>query len=292
MRYPAQGTLGYRVTDSAGAQIGNGAFPVTGAPGQGSQFNASLVFNLPAQGGNVRIDLLDQDAYTGVIIASASLNVQVAPAQQTISIDTPPPGTSVGSPVVLTGRTSRYPINGTLSYRVVDGAGAVLGTGRFPVNGAIGQSTSFNASLTFNIPASSGPIRIDIIDQDTSNGAVAASTSITLRVDLPPAQQIIIETPGQNALVGSPVVVTGRTTRYPNGGRLSYTVRAVNGGPVGTGTIAVVGNPSESGRFTASIDLSQFTGQGGILVIAIFEVDAAGNQIASATIQVGLASPR
>src|SRR4051812_35803266 len=35
-------------------------------------------------------------------------------------------------------------------------------------------------------------------------------------------QAIVIESPPPNAVVGSPVVLTGRTSRYPSGGKLNY----------------------------------------------------------------------
>ncbi|MBC8161257.1 MAG: hypothetical protein H7Z42_08560 [Roseiflexaceae bacterium] len=186
VRYPQQGSLGYRITDSAGVQLGVGAFPVTGAPGQGAEFTASLDFNLPQQGGPVQITLSDQNVNTGVIIATATLSVQVVAAQQSIVIDTPPAFTQVGSPVVITGRTARYPNGGTLAYTVRDEAGNQLGRGIFPVNGPVNLPATFNQSLTFNYPAFGGAITIEVSDVDNATGVVFAATSLTLRVAAPP----------------------------------------------------------------------------------------------------------
>src|SRR5262245_29868629 len=62
-----------------------------------------------------------------------------APAlQQVITIETPAPGTIVGSPVVITGRTSLFPPAASLGYRVRDSAGNQIGVGGLPVQGDSG----------------------------------------------------------------------------------------------------------------------------------------------------------
>ncbi len=135
------------------------------------------------------------------------------PIPQVITIDTPP-GTPVGSPVVITGRTARWPKNGLLVYRIVNGAGQQLGAGSFPVFGTPGQAGSFNASLVFNVPWDGGPIRVDLFEQGDAAGAGAASASIDLAVEAQ-YQAITIDTPPPGTIVGSPMVITGRTARAP-----------------------------------------------------------------------------
>jgi hypothetical protein len=68
---------------------------------------------------------------TSELIPTSTVAPTVAPAvpSQVIVIETPPPGTIVGSPVVLTGRMSAVPPDGSLSYRVRDSAGAQIGAG-------------------------------------------------------------------------------------------------------------------------------------------------------------------
>lgn len=282
VRYPAQGSLGYRITDSAGNQLGAGAFPVTGAPGQGSTWSAQLGFNLPPQGGPVQITINDQNANTGVIIANATLTVQIIPAQQAITIDTPTQFTQVGSPVVITGRTARYPNGGQLRYNVRDERGNALGNGTFPVNGPINLPATFNPSVSFSYPSFGGNIIVDLTDVDPFNGAVLASASITLRVAPPPEparQQILIDTPAPGTQVGSPVTVTGRTTRTPSGGLLRYRMRDPNGQELSAGSVTVTNN-----TFVAAI-VFQRPAFGGPVFVDFFDVSSVdGSTIASATI--------
>jgi hypothetical protein len=88
----------------------------------------------------------------------------------------------VGSPVVVTGRTTRYPFKGNLSYRVRDELGRQIGVGSFPVSGAVGQPSTFVASLTFQLPPNGGPIRVEIFDVDPGSGAIVAIEAVDLEV--------------------------------------------------------------------------------------------------------------
>jgi hypothetical protein len=81
-----------------------------------------------------------------------------------IVFDTPPQGTQVGSPVVITGHTTRHPANGKLSYRVRDAAGNEIGAGQFDVvpDSAGSTSSRFNVSLMFTEPRGGGNITVDV----------------------------------------------------------------------------------------------------------------------------------
>jgi len=111
--------------------------------------------------------------------------VVAPPPPPQIIFDTPSPGAQVGSPVVITGRTTRYPSNGQLSYRVRDASGGVIGSGRFGVDRAADRGASFNASLIFAEPRGGGTITVDIYDQNPANGAILVSASINLFVAPP-----------------------------------------------------------------------------------------------------------
>src|SRR5262245_34689192 len=81
------------------------------------------------------------------------------PVPQQITIDTPAPGTLVGSPVVITGRATRFPFEGNLSYWIIDASGAQIGAGGLQVSGSIGQPGSFAPSITFTLPPNGGDLR-------------------------------------------------------------------------------------------------------------------------------------
>lgn len=183
-RLPAAGVLGYAIYDSAGAQVGGGVFPVAGNVFEGGRFSASLSFAYPPFGGPLRIDLYDQDPFTGAFPATATLVARTLALSQQISVETPIFGTQVGSPVVLTGRTALYPTAGVLQYQILDGQGAVLGAGTFAVQGAPGDAARFAASLTFQPPAAPGPLRAFVFEADQS-GRVTTSTTVEMRWGAP-----------------------------------------------------------------------------------------------------------
>ncbi|HET9223158.1 MAG TPA: Gmad2 immunoglobulin-like domain-containing protein, partial [Roseiflexaceae bacterium] len=280
-RLPFDSNLKYRILDSQGRQLGAGLIPVSGAPGQPTSFNASLTFDTPLTGGAIRAELADQRAADGFVAARAAIDLQVAPAQQAIFIDTPPPGTLVGSPVVITGRTVVYPLDGNLAYQIFSANGIQLGVGAFNVVGAPGQSTTFNAQLFFNLPAGGGPIQVNLYDQNGATGAIVASAVISLQVAPPqPNQQVItIETPPAGTVVGSPVVVTGRTSIYPSEGNLAYRVRDQSGLEIGSGVFQVSGAPGQPATFVASL-LFKPPSSGGMIRVEIIDLNQSGAVLA------------
>src|SRR5262245_51469453 len=192
-RLPKNSLLDYRFTDSTGQQLGAGQLHVDGARGQPGSFVASLTFTLPRDGGAVRIALIDRGDAAGQPATSA-LDMVVDAQYQSITIDTPPPGTAVGSPLVLTGWTARTPYGGSLNYRIVNGKGQQIGAGAFPVSGAPGYPRAYTGELFFDLPINGDPIRVDLYDWNASSGTTEASQSINLVV-LPVPQQIFFDTP-------------------------------------------------------------------------------------------------
>jgi hypothetical protein len=266
-RFPFDGNLNYRFTDGAGRELGAGKFQVFGPVGQPTSFGPSLTFTLPNDGGVVHLEVYDQNPTDGAIMASTGLDLDVLAQYQAITLDTPPPGTQVGSPVVITGRTNLYPNKGQLHYRVTDAAGKQIGTGSFPTNGGPGQRGSFVASLTFTEPPNGGNIRVEVTDQG-DNGAVIANATIDLYVAPPPPMAIIFDTPPPGTQVGSPVVITGHTTRHPDNGKLSYRIRDAAGNEIGAGQFDAV--PDSAGSlmswFNASLTFTEPRGGGNIIV--------------------------
>ncbi|NTW97890.1 MAG: hypothetical protein HGB28_04995, partial [Oscillochloris sp.] len=177
---PPDEVLGYRVRDSANAQIGSGSFPVTpdSAMGGGA-FSAELTFTEPATGGAINL-LVFQIGPGGNAYGQVGLALTVAP--QTIWIDSPPPGTLVGSPVVITGRTAHLPQTGNLAYRVAAADGKPLGSGVIPLSPAAGSGGSFNASLEFSLPSTGDSIQIELLDLNSATGVVHARAGLSLAV--------------------------------------------------------------------------------------------------------------
>lgn len=281
-RLPSDGRLVYRVTASDGRQVGQGTFPVQGTPGRPTRFRAALPFDASPEGDRIQLLIFDQNQATGEIAGQASVTLGVAPQPQRILIDTPAANAYIGTPVVLTGRTVRYPASGVLGYAVYDGSGAQVGGGVFPVGGSLAVGSTFTASFGFRYPFQGGPIRVDLYDQDQATGVFRATATLNLRT-VPTQQQIVIETPPQSTQVGSPVVITGRTARYPRDGVLQYRIQTEAGEVLGNGSFPVQGTIGEPARFNASIMFNP-PAFAGPLRAEIYEADQFGNVAASATI--------
>lgn len=311
--YPQAGVLGYRVLNAAGAQIGAGTFPIVGNPANPATFNSSLNFQVPAGPTSIRVEIFDQNPSSGAIVASSSVELRIGappPAVQAIIIETPPPGTFIASPVVITGRTTQFPFQGNLAWLAIDQLGRQLGNGIFNVLGSPGQPTTFNSSLDFQLPQGGGPVRFEIYDQDAVTGATVARGVIDLQVAALPTsaptataptatapttsaptatapaaalQQIFIDTPAPGTLVGSPVVITGRTVQYPFGGQLAYRFRDQQGAQLGSGGIRVAGQAGGPGSFNVQLFFNTRPGLGQIF-LDILENGPTNNVVASATI--------
>jgi hypothetical protein len=307
-QYPFQGNLAWLATDPLGRQLGTGIFPVNGSPGQPTSFAASLNFQIPSGGGLVRFEIYDQDAVTGAVVARSTIELQTnaAPVQPTaqptatnapptvqqIIIDTPPPGTFVGSPVVITGRTALYPFGGQLAYRFRDGQGSPLGSGAIRVAGQAGSSGSFNEQLFFDLRPGFGQIFLDIFENGPTNQIVASATIMLQVRGGPPATPvppiatvtpqptlpapIVIDTPAEGTVVGSPVVITGRTNLFPNGGLLNWQILDAQRRVLGEGRFSVNGGSGGISSFSPSLEFQiPATGR---LFVDIFRIDPTTGQ--------------
>ncbi|GEM_PF-984102 len=296
-RYPFQGSLAYRVLNAAGNQIGQGSFPVTGAPGGPASFNASLTFTLPPAGGRISVELSDQDAATGQIAATARIDLNVAPQQQAIIIESPPANQQVGSPMTVVGRTVRLPQGSQLTYRVRDARGQQIGVGQFGVAGTQEGGGRFTAQVFFNLPPEGGQITLELLELDPGNGQVRASATLPLVVagppptstptPLPARQAITIETPPTDTVVGSPVVVTGRAALPPQFGELYYVIRTPARENLGQGSFPVRPAPGQTANvpYVASLTFAE-PPQGGAIIVEIYDRDGVGQIIASATVRL------
>ncbi len=285
----ASNTLTYFIRDATNAVLGTGTFPVPiTAAGTGS-FNAALTFNLPPNGGNIALEVSEPGAGGAPPVASARLVMLVSPPQ-TIIVDSPSSGASVSSPLTITGRTARFPFQGTLGYRVLDANGQQLSLGTFPVIGAPGGPSSFTAALAFSLPPNGGRITVELVDQDGDTGPVAALVRTELNA-APQPQALVVESPAANVQVGSPMTVVGRVVRMPVGGQLTYRVRDRAGQQIGTGQFGVTGSQDGGGRFTAQVLFTLPQG-GGPITLDLLELDMNTSQVrASVSLPLSVAAP-
>src|SRR4029450_7240711 len=89
-------------------QLGPRPSAVFAEPGRPTSYVGSLLFELPFDGDNITAQIYDQDPASGATLAAAPINLYVAPVPQQITIETPPPGRLVGSPMTVTGWTVRF----------------------------------------------------------------------------------------------------------------------------------------------------------------------------------------
>jgi hypothetical protein len=283
-RFPANGQLTYRVTKD-GVLLGTSPFAVGANITPGSQFDTQVKFSMPYEGGLIQLTIGDPTAPTGAVETTIDLDVRAQ--YQRIDIDTPLPGTPVGSPMTITGRTNWFPNNGQLTYRVLDANNAQIGSGAIPVGGAPGTRGNFNAQVTFSEPPNGGTIRVELADPP--NGANIVS-SVSLNVTPPPPPGIVIDTPSAGTQVGSPMTITGRTTYLPNG-PLSYRVRDVAGTVIGQGSVPVAPNGRQA-FFNASLTFSEPVAGGNIMVDIFGTGPVGGAPPISASIMLYVAPKR
>jgi hypothetical protein len=277
---PEAGTLTYRVFDASETLIGSGIFAVEPNPNGGSAFNAPITYRASSTGSG-RLEVLELAPNDGQVRALVSVAIVLtasgdAPATripelatpistptinavtplpattissngQLITIETPPIGTIVGSPVTITGRATRDPAGGQFTYRVRDMLGQQLGAGTLATVPAPGGA-SFIASLTFVEPPNGGQIVVEISDPGRSQASIQLLVA--------PPQAITIETPAAGTLVGSPMTITGRTARLPFQGALSYRVFDTGNRQLGAGLVFAQGSPGQASRFTGELTFS------------------------------------
>ncbi len=299
-RFPFQGTLGYRVLEAGGRNLGIGVFPVNGVPGGPSSFSASVPFGLPAAGGRIVVEIFDQNAVNGQIVAGTRLELNVAPQPQAIIIESPSANQQVGSPMTISGRTVRMPGASQLNYRVRDAVGNQIGAGQFGVGGTQEGGARFSAQVFFNPPPAGGLIALELLDINPANGQVNASTTLNLSVAGPPPtatpvppptptpgrQAITIESPSSGTVVGSPVVITGRAVLYPQFRELYYVIRTLTRETLGQGSFPIAGQPGQFNvPFSASLSFAE-PPQGGAIVVEIYDRDGVGQVTASSLVQL------
>jgi hypothetical protein len=121
------------------------------------------------------------DALFGDCAAHAARNSALG---RSITIESPPRGVMVYSPIDVRGRVTVTPLENTLVYVVYDSHEEVVGTGPITVHGTPGQPGDFTASVDFDIDEL-GPGRIDIVDRNAEASTSFSSASVEV-VLVPP----------------------------------------------------------------------------------------------------------
>ena len=95
-----------------------------------------------------------------------------------ISITAPARGSTVTSPAVVTGQGAAYEQN--LAVRVLDAAGYEIGRGTARIDSALGAIGPYSGVVTFTVPASTQPGRIQVYSESPGDGAIEALASVTV----------------------------------------------------------------------------------------------------------------
>lgn len=93
-----------------------------------------------------------------------------------ISIAAPARGSTVASPVQVTGYGAAYEQN--LVLRVLDATGYEIGKGTARIDGLLGAIGPYSGVVTFTVPASTQPGRIQVYSQSPADGAIEQLTSV------------------------------------------------------------------------------------------------------------------
>jgi hypothetical protein len=280
-RLPNQGLLSYLVTNSSQQQIGAGTFAVFGDPGRPTTYAGSLEFALPFDGDTITARIYDQDQANGV-----SISLYVAPVPQSITINSPPAGALVGSPMTVNGVTTRFPANGQLTYRVTKDGG-LIGNGQLAVGGNSTPGSQFNTQVSFSMPYEGGLIQLTISDLTAPTGAAETTLDLDVR---PQYQRIDINTPPAGTQVGSPMTITGRTNWYPGNGQLTYRVFDAGNAVIGSGPIPVGGSPGTRGSFNAQVTFNE-PPNGGAIRVELADPPNGANIVSSVLLNVAPPPP-
>ena len=187
---PPSGSLAYLVYDARGGVIGMGRIPVSPASDQSGTFAEQIEFNSGA-GGPGRIEVIDEHWTETSPLASTSVQVvlEAAPIADgrtsrepvpELVLEAPLSGATVGPEVELRGRISIMPFEKNLTYRIYDQTGTMVGESYIPVEGDYDGPGTFVKSIPLTGIYASGPVRIEVREESVVDGALIASTSVTV----------------------------------------------------------------------------------------------------------------
>lgn len=295
--FPFEANLNYRVTDAASKEIGSGFITVSGEMGQPSTFNAPVIFAPPATAQEITLAIFEIDAATGAERGTATVKLRVAGAEEL---------TTSGWKLASIGenRSLKPVLEGTEITLVANSDGALAGSAG--CNTYRGSFTLDGAKLTVSPLATTRKLCEDAVMQQeqTYLAALQAADSARIqdgrllitynkgtsllaydRVDAPaqtkpapqqpiPTQTITFTSPAPNAWVGTPFIITGRTSKFPFEGNLVYRVTDAAGAEIGAGNFQVDNECCGPSTFKAGIFFIP-PPAGGPISLEVYEIDAA-----------------
>jgi LysM repeat protein len=95
-----------------------------------------------------------------------------------ISITAPQRGSTVASPLRVHGQGQAY--EQTLAVRVLDATGYEIGQGNARIDGPLGEIAPYSGVVTFTVPTSTQPGRIQVYSQSPADGAIEQLASVTV----------------------------------------------------------------------------------------------------------------
>lgn len=100
---------------------------------------------------------------------------------RSISLQQPYPNQGVCSPVRLSGSVSVTPFEATLTGRVYNSLGQIIGTAPVMVTGELGKPGTFNTQFAFDTNRATGFGRVEVAELSAKDGSVAVSTIVPVR---------------------------------------------------------------------------------------------------------------
>jgi hypothetical protein len=191
---------GYRATISGRGGEGLGPRLLIRDPGGNTVYDASassngsfgpndIIFMRPGNyGASVMAAGGDSGVYAFTIAPQGAAPGAPQPpsvnAGQQIIIDFPTPGTAMTPQFLFRGRTTRYPFEGKLHWKVLDENGSELANDFFPVNGAVGGPASWEVVVGRPWVGTGRRLIVQVYDFDGAvTGQITALASVALVAD-------------------------------------------------------------------------------------------------------------
>lgn len=124
-------------------------------------------------------------------------------------------------------------------------------------------------------------ILLGLLGREVRDSALVVPIPTPTPTPLPISQQIAISEPADNAVISSPIRVSGSTTRMPAGNTLRYRFYEPNGFELARGTIPVIAQPNGTGNFSTRLAYRAPNGERVLLELA--EIDPTTGAIIART---------
>lgn len=234
------------------------------------------------------VNLFSESSQTLTILSAIINNFEIADptaAQQTITIESPAPGSTLTNPFELRGKTNQYPFKGRLIYRVLDAEGNQVGRSPFTVVGQVGNPATFAIPATYDVNTD-GLGTVEVAEISAADGAIITIDSVAVMLlDDSDGYEIIIDDPRPFASISSPVQIRGKTGNRPFEGRLNYRIIDAAGQEISQGAFLSRGQVGQINAFDEFVEFSVAKdGPGRIEIFNIRPADGAVFAIGSVNV--------